>query len=113
MINYLPWGLSLFNEFNYVLNTGRADGYNMRIPLWNLSVAKSFLRNDRGELKLGGMDLLNKNSGITRSVGQGSILDEKYNVLRRYFMLSFTYSLNKAGLKTKGGPQIKIRSMER
>jgi hypothetical protein len=111
--NYLPFGFSLHNEFNYILNTGRADGYNTSIPLWNVSLAKSFLRNDRGELKLGAMDLLNKNSGITRSVNQGSILDERYNVLQRYFLLSFTYSLNKAGLKTKGGAQIKIRSMDR
>ena len=111
--NYLPLGFTLHNEFNYILNTGRSDGYNTNIPLWNVSLAKSFLRNDRAELKLGVMDLLDKNNGITRSVNQGNILDERYNVLHRYFLLSLTYSLNKAGLKTKGGPNIKIRSFER
>jgi hypothetical protein len=111
--NYLPLGFSLHNEFNYILNTGRADGYNTNIPLWNVSLAKSFLKNDRGEVKLGVLDLLNKNNGITRTVNQGSILDEKYNVLQRYFMLSFTYSLNKAGLKAKGGAQIRLKTLER
>jgi len=111
--NYLPLGFSLHNKFTYILNTGRSDGYNTSIPLWNVSLARSFLHNDRAEIKLGVMDLLDKNNGITRSVNQGNILDERYNVLHRYFLLSLTYSLNKAGLRTKGGPNIKIRSFER
>jgi hypothetical protein len=108
---YLPWRISVHSEFNVILNTGRTDGYNTTIPLWNASIAKALLKNDRGELKFGVMDLLNRNTGITRSVNQGNILDEQYNVLRRYFLLSFTYSLNKSGLKSKGGPQVKMRTI--
>ncbi|MBS1604222.1 MAG: TonB-dependent receptor [Bacteroidetes bacterium] len=111
--NYLPLGFSLHNEFSYILNTGRSDGYNTNIPLWNISLARPFLKNDRAEIKLGVMDLLDRNNGITRSINQGNILDERYNVLHRYFLLSLTYSLNKAGLRTKGGPNIKIRSFDR
>ncbi|HVX51393.1 MAG TPA: outer membrane beta-barrel protein [Chitinophagaceae bacterium] len=111
MTNYLPWGISLHNGFTYTLNTGRTGGYNTDIPLWNASIAKAFLKNSRGELKLSVADLLNKNTGITRNSSQGYIIDEKYNVLRRYFLLSFTYSLNKSGLKSKGGPNIKIRTI--
>jgi hypothetical protein len=107
---YLPWRLSLHTEFNAIINTGRADGYNTTIPLWNASIAKALLKNDRGEVKFGVMDLLNRNTGITRSVDQGSIVDEQYNVLRRYFLLSFTYSLNKSGLRSKGGPMIRVMS---
>jgi len=108
---YLPLRFSLHNEFNTILNTGRTNGYNTTIPLWNTSLAKSLLKNDRGEIKFSVMDLLNRNTGITRSINQGSIVDEQYNVLRRYFLLSFTYSLNKAGLRTKGGPNIRIRTI--
>jgi len=111
MTNYLPWGITLHNEINYILNTGRTDGYNTSIPLWNASIAKSILKNSRGEFKLSAMDLLNKNTGISRSSNQGFIIDEKYNVLRRYFLLSFTYSLNKSGLKTNGGPVIRVRTI--
>jgi Outer membrane protein beta-barrel family len=112
MTNYLPAGVSIHNEFNYIFNTGRPPGYNTSTPLWNLSVAKTLFRHDRGEIKVGVMDMLDQNSGITRSLEQGSVLDERYNVLQRYFLLTFTYSLNKSGLNAKGGPQIKVRTME-
>ena len=108
---WLPWRIVVNSEFNLTFNTGRADGYNTTVPLWNASVAKAFLKNDRGEVKFGVMDLLNRNTGITRSVSQGSIVDEQYNVLRRYFLLSFTYSLNKSGLRGKGGVRVKTRTI--
>ena len=113
LTNYLPAGLSIHNEFNYIFNTGRPAGYNTSTPLWNLSVAKTVFRHDRGEIKVSVMDVLDQNSGITRSIEQGSVLDERYNVLQRYLLLSFTYSLNKSGLKARGGPQIRIRNIER
>jgi hypothetical protein len=104
--------VSIHNEFNYIFNTGRPPGYNTSTPLWNLAIAKSLFRHDRGEIKVSVMDVLDQNSGITRSIEQGSVQDEKYNVLQRYFLLSFTYSLNKSGLKAKGGPQIRVRTVE-
>jgi hypothetical protein len=112
MTNALPWGLSLHDELDYIINTGRPPGYNTKIPLWNISLAKSVMKHDRGEIKFSLMDVLNKNNGITRSVQQGSVVDEQYNVLQRYFLLSFTYSLNKSGLKTRGGPQIRVRTLD-
>jgi hypothetical protein len=109
LTNYFPWRITLHNEVNYILNTGRTDGFNTKICLWNASLAKSILKNKRGEFKFSVQDLLNQNTGITRSSNQGYILDEKYNVLRRYFLLSFTYSLNKSGLNG-GGPRAVIRT---
>ena len=111
MTNYLPLHISFHNEFNYIINTGRSNGYNSSMPLWNTWLARSFLSNDRGEIKFGVMDLLDRNAGITRNINQGSIIDQRYNVLQRYFLLSFTYSLNKSGLHSKGGPHIDIRTI--
>lgn len=108
MTNYLPWGISLNNDFNYIINSGRTDGYNTNVPLWNASLAKSFMKNQRGEIKLIMADVLNKSTGISRTVNQGYITDEKYNVLQRYFLVTFTYSLNKSGLNG-GGPKPMIR----
>ena len=108
--NYLSGGISFNNQFTYTLNTGRTDGFNTSVPLWNVSLAKSFMKNKRAEVKFSVMDLLNKNLGITRSVNQNYIVDQKYNVLNRYFLLSFTYSLNRSGLQS-GGPRAVIRSI--
>ena len=60
--NYLPAGVSIHNEFNYIFNTGRPPGYNTATPLWNLSMAKSLLKHDRGEIKVSLMDVLDQNS---------------------------------------------------
>jgi hypothetical protein len=109
MTNYLPWNIYVRNEFSYIIYTGRADGFNSNIPLWNASLAKGILKNRRGEFKFRVQDILNKNTGITRSSNQGYITDERYNVLQRYFLLSFTYSLNKSGLNN-GGPRAVIKT---
>lgn len=100
--NYLFWKMNIRNTFNYIINSGRSDGFNANIPLWNISVAKSFLKNNRAELKFSINDVLNKNIGINRSVNATFIDDTQYNVLRQFFMLNFTYVLNKGGNKPSG-----------
>ncbi len=109
MTNYLPWGLVLNNNFSYTRTTGRTAGYNTSVPLWNASVAKGFMKNKRAELKLSAFDLLKQNVGINRSTNTNYIEDVKYNVLQRYFLLSFTYSLNKSGLN--GGPRVMMKTV--
>ncbi len=110
MTNYFPGHLVLNNNFNYTINSGRADGYNTKVPMWNVSVAKSFLKNQRAELKLSVFDLLNQNIGINRNANQNYIEDTRYNVLQRYFLLGFTFRLNKAGNKANG-PNVVVRTI--
>ncbi len=108
MTHYLPFGLMLNNNFNYTVNSGRADGYNTRVPFWNLSLAKGFLKNKRAECKISVFDLLNRNVGVSRSANQNYIEDTRYNVLQRYFLLGFTYRLNRAA--SSGRPGVVIRT---
>lgn len=110
MFNYLPWGLVVNNTFNYTINTGRADGFNTKVGFWNASIAKSFLKNKRAEIKFSGFDLLNQNQGVSRNANQNYIEDTRYNVLQRYFLLSFTFSLNKAGTNAQG-PRMVVRTI--
>jgi hypothetical protein len=98
MTNYLPLNIVLNQSFNYAINTGRAEGFNTAIPIWNASFSKFFLKNKRAEIKMSAFDLLNKNIGINRIVSQNQIVDRSYNVISQYFMLTFTYSLQKSGL---------------
>ena len=98
MTNYLPFNIVLNQSFNYAINTGRAEGFNTSIPIWNASFSKFFMKNKRAEIKMSAFDLLNKNIGINRNVSQNQIVDRSYNVISQYFMLTFTYSLQKSGL---------------
>lgn len=104
MTNYLPFNLVINQSLNYVINSGRAAGFNTAVPIWNASFSKFFLKNKRAELKMSAFDLLNKNIGISRNVSQNQIVDQSYNVINQYFILSFTYSLQKSGLGGGGRP---------
>ena len=89
-------------DFDYFLNTGLAEGYNQAIPLWNSSIAHQFLKKKNGELKLSVYDMLNQNQSIRRTVGTNYIEDVRTLVLKRYFMLTFTYNLNKGSNPNQG-----------
>ncbi len=91
----LPKNFYLSTEFNYSISTQRSAGFNARVPLWNSSISKQFLKFNRGEVKLSVFDLLNENQAIVRNTSQNFIEDQNNRVLRRFFLLGFTYSLNK------------------
>ena len=99
----LPANLLLATDFNYYINARRADGFNVNVPLWNASVSKFFMKYNRGQLSLRVYDLLNQNVGITRTSNNNYIEDRRVTILRRFFQLSFTFSLSKSGLNSAGG----------
>ncbi|MBC7947488.1 MAG: outer membrane beta-barrel protein [Chitinophagaceae bacterium] len=99
----LPKQFFFSTDFTYTINTQRAAGFNNRVPLWNASLSKQFLNYKRGEIKLSAYDMLNENVGISRTTNQNYIEDSRTNTLRRFFMLTFTYSLSKTGLNAGNG----------
>lgn len=111
LIGYLPFNMVMSQSLNYTINEGRAPGFNTAIPIWNASISKFFLKNKRAELKISAFDILNKNVGVSRTVSQNQIVDQSYNVINQYFLIGFTYSLQKSGLAggTGGGPRMMIR----
>lgn len=102
----------LATDFDYYINSGRAAGYNQSIPMWNASIAKQFLKGKQAEVRFSVNDLLNQNQSITRNTGTNYVEDVQTNVLRRYFMLSLTYNLNRmAGKSMFGMPRQMQRGM--
>jgi len=93
----LPKNFILNTDFDYYVNTGRGAGYNQSIPMWNGYISKMVFKNQAGEIRLAVNDLLNQNQSVTRNTGENYYEDVRSNVIQRYFLLSFTYRLNRMG----------------
>ncbi|PWV53926.1 TonB-dependent receptor [Chitinophaga sp. S165] len=91
----LPLGFIIGSDINYTLNAGRAEGYNVDVTMLNAFVSKSVFKDKRGLIKFTGYDLLHQNVSIGRNTGENYIEDVTNMVLQRYFMISFTYFINK------------------
>ena len=98
----LPKNFYLSTDFTYTISSKRSDGFNAKVPLWNASFSKLFLKYNRGELKISAHDLLNENEAIVRYTNSNYIEDQSNRVLKRFYLLSFTYSLNKMSANANG-----------
>lgn len=82
-------------EFTYSRFRNEAADFNQGIPTLNLSVSKLVLKDNRGEVKLSGLNLLNRNIGVTQFATQNYIEQSVQNALGNFYMLSFLYNFNK------------------
>jgi hypothetical protein len=93
-ISYLfPGNIRLQTDVTYNKLSGRGDAYNTDYTMVNAYMSRQFFKN-KGTFKLSVNDLFNQNTGISRTATGNSIVDQNFNVLKRYYMISFTYSLS-------------------
>lgn len=99
-LNYIFWkGIVFRNNLYFENYNGFSDTFNSNYVLWNMSLAKKFMKNDRGEFELSVFDLLNQNQSYTQSITANYLEEKRTQVLKQYFMLKFTYQLR--SFKTK------------
>lgn len=86
-------GIVLNNQLSSQVTSGLAQGYDQDILLWNLSLAKKFFANESGELRVSVNDLLGQNKSVSRSVTDTYIDDTQNEVLTRYILVTFSYTM--------------------
>lgn len=79
--------------------TGKSQAFNSSINrlIWDASIHKKFLKTESLNLSLTGKDLLNQNSGFSRSVYNNTINQSNSTTIQRYFLLSLSWDFNKMG----------------
>lgn len=90
-VNITPttiFGADVSKEFNSGYRT------NANPFIINSFIEQRFLKDQRATVRLQGFDLLNQQTNINRTVGE-ILRDSQTNRLARYFMLTFTFKLQK------------------
>ncbi|TDQ73348.1 outer membrane beta-barrel protein [Sphingobacterium yanglingense] len=90
-VNITPttiFGADVSKEFN------RGYASNVNPFIINTYVEQKLLKGQRGTIRLQAFDLLNEQVNINRTVAQ-ELTDSRTNRLARYFMLTFTFKLQK------------------
>ncbi|MGI8583059.1 MAG: outer membrane beta-barrel protein [Chitinophagaceae bacterium] len=105
----IPKNWILKYDFDYTLNQGLTGAVGRNPAILNASIEKQLFKKKNGIIRLQAFDLFNQNSNITRTVNDNSIIDSRSNRLNRFFMLSFTFRIQKFSgkqpqQKTMGNP---------
>jgi uncharacterized membrane protein YgcG len=98
-------GWLIASDFDYTHYGNRPDGYNTTVFLITPSIAKQFLKNKAGELRLSCFDLLDQNKAVTVTSNANQVVNTISNNLTRYVMLTFTYNLRSFGAAQQGRGQ--------
>ncbi|MEM6644714.1 MAG: TonB-dependent receptor [Bacteroidota bacterium] len=93
-VTILPGGNWLLeSSFSALAFSGLGDDFDQTSLLWSAGFGYKFLQANSGEIKLVVSDILNQATNITRTVNELYIEDNLSNVLGRYLLLNFTYTL--------------------
>jgi hypothetical protein len=106
----MPGGLIFRYDFQYIINNGLTIQGNTNVALLNASLEKTVFKKKNGFIRLTGYDILKQNTNINRTVNGNNITDTRTNRLTRYFMLSFTYRMNRMNGQQSGNRRQEVRS---
>ncbi|WP_316822133.1 outer membrane beta-barrel family protein [Pedobacter gandavensis] len=98
---YLPGKIEMGTDWNYQYRA-KTQTFNQTFErfIWNASISKKFFKAEDLRLSLSANDLLNQNTGFERNANNNFVTEERYNTIKRYFMLSLIWDFNKMGGST-------------
>ncbi len=108
---YGDWGVNIGKRWrmnssvDYSIYQGAAFEEDQQLVICRASVSHYFLKNNRAEIRVSAVDLLNQNQGVRRVADLNFISETRTRALGRYFMLTLRYKLSGFG-NTGGGIQI-------
>ena len=93
-LNLILWkGLVLNTDLTNTMYRGLTASYNQSYFLWNAYIGYKFLKDHSLEAKVAVYDILNQNRSISRTITEAYTQDTRTSVLKRYGMLTLTYTL--------------------
>ena len=97
---HLPNSWNIATDVSYTSRHGYQGLTDVNELIWNFSLDKTWANST---LTLKVYDLLNDKKNIVQTVNETSVSYQKFNTLPTYFMLTYTYKLNRmGGLQAKG-----------
>ena len=91
----------LETNLNYRNYSNDRFGFNQDIPIFNASIRRLFMKENKVEVRLAAFDIFNKNQSIIQQGSQNSVINQRSLTLARYFMLSITYNMKGHAEKLK------------
>jgi hypothetical protein len=71
------------------------SGRDVNSVKWDAWVSRKFLKKDNLELRASVYDILNQNIGFDRNANSNIVTERSFATLKRFFMLSIQYTINK------------------
>lgn len=99
--------------FNYLEYASQSNSSTIAIPQLNFSLSRYLLKANAGEIKVGVNNVLDKQLGVSQTANENYFQRQTMNSLGRYYMVSFTYAINRhlnpmGGGRRSGGQRMMI-----
>ncbi|MDZ4758280.1 MAG: TonB-dependent receptor [Bacteroidota bacterium] len=101
---FLPRKLELTTDFSANIRQKTSDfTTNNNMFIWNMSVERKMFKKENFKLSFIVRDILNQNTGFSRSVSSNYLTESRYNVIKRYWLVSILWNFNKTAKAPNNG----------
>ncbi len=80
-------------DYTSFRNKSERFAFEQDIPIFNCSVRRLFMKENKVEVRLAAFDIFNKRQNIIQQAFQNTVTNQTALTLARYFMLSVTYNM--------------------